>query len=172
MKITGKNIILRFVEIDDAEFIYNIRQNKKKSAYLSQIDSSVESQKIWIKNYKQKEFDKKEFYFMIESKSNEKLGLVRVYDLKETSFCWGSWIIKDDAPLSTAIESALQIYEFGFYTLGYKNCHFDVRKDNKKVIKFHKKFGAKIISEDKLNYFFIFDIDKYQITKQKYKKYF
>ncbi|MCT7911797.1 GNAT family N-acetyltransferase [Arcobacter lacus] len=171
MIIYGKNINMRTVEIEDAEFIYNMRQNQNKTKYLSKITGTVESQKEWIKNYKQREEDKKEFYFVIESKDEEKLGLVRMYDFKDNSFCWGSWLIKEDALKSTAIESALQIYEFGFYKLGFEKSHFDVRKGNDKVIAFYQRFGSKIVDEDELDHFFNFEKSDYEITKEKYKRY-
>ena len=171
MLLSGKNINLRTVEIEDAEFIYNMRQNQNKTKYLSRVTGTVESQKEWIKNYKQREEEKKEFYFVIESKDKEKLGVVRMYDFQDESFCWGSWLIKEDAPKSTAIESALQIYEFGFYSLGFEKSHFDVRKGNDKVIAFHQRFGAKIVSEDELDYFFNFQKSDYEIIKEKYKRY-
>ena len=171
MLICGKNINLRTVEIEDAEFIFSMRQNQNKTKYLSKVTGTVESQKEWIKNYKQREENKKEFYFVIESKDKEKLGLVRMYDFQDDSFCWGSWLIKEDAPKTTAIESALQIYEFGFYNLGFEKSHFDVRKGNDKVIAFHKRFGAKIINEDELDYFFNFEKSDFEITKEKYKRY-
>lgn len=78
-----------------------------------------------------KEKNQLEFYFKIIS-NNKKVGVVRIYDLKDDSFCWGSWIILDDAPKTVALESTLMIYEFGFNVLGFNNCHFDVRKLNKK----------------------------------------
>ena len=171
MIIYGKNINMKTVTQEDAEFIYSMRQNQDKTKYLSKVTGSVESQKEWIKNYKQREEEKKEFYFVIESKSEEKLGLVRMYDFKDDSFCWGSWLIKEDAPKTTAIESALQIYEFGFYDLKFKKSHFDVRKGNDKVVAFHQRFGAKIVDEDELDYFFNFDKSDYEITKEKYKRY-
>ncbi|WP_313956655.1 GNAT family N-acetyltransferase [Aliarcobacter butzleri] len=171
MIIYGKNINMRTVTTEDAEFIYNMRQNENKTKYLSKVTGTVESQKEWIKSYKQREEDKKEFYFVIESKDSEKLGLVRIYDFQDESFCWGSWLIKEDAPKTTAIESALQIYEFGFYNLGFEKSHFDVRKGNDKVIAFHKRFGAKIINEDELDYFFNFEKSDYEIIKEKYKRY-
>ena len=171
MIIYGKNINMRTVEIEDAEFIYNMRQNQNKTKYLSKVTGTVESQKEWIKNYKQREEEKKEFYFVIESKDKEKLGLVRMYDFQDESFCWGSWLIKEDAPKTTAIESALQIYEFGFYSLGFEKSHFDVRKGNDKVISFHQRFGAKIVDEDELDYFFNFEKSDYEIIKEKYKRY-
>ena len=171
MIICCKNLNLRTVAIEDAEFIYNMRQNQNKTKYLSRVTGTVESQKEWIKNYKQREEEKKEFYFVIESKDKRKLGLVRMYDFQDNSFCWGSWLIKEDAPKSTAIESALQIYEFGFYSLGFEKSHFDVRKENDKVIAFHQRFGAKIVDEDELNYFFNFEKSDYEIIKEKYKRY-
>ena len=54
MLICGKNINLRTVEIEDAEFIFSMRQNQNKTKYLSKVTGTVESQKEWIKNYKQK----------------------------------------------------------------------------------------------------------------------
>ena len=171
MLINGKNINMRTVETKDAEFIYSMRQNEAKTKYLSKVEGTIESQKEWIKNYKQREEGKKEFYFVIESKDEQKLGLVRMYDFKEDSFCWGSWLIKEDAAKTTAIESALQIYEFGFYELGFVKSHFDVRKGNDKVIAFHQRFGAKIIDEDELDYFFNFEKSDYEVTKEKYKRY-
>jgi RimJ/RimL family protein N-acetyltransferase len=171
MTLCGKNINMRTVEINDAEFIYTMRQNEAKTKYLSKVNGNVESQKEWIANYKQREEDKKEFYFVIESKNEQKLGLARMYDFQNDSFCWGSWLIKEDAPKTTAIESALQIYEFGFYGLKFEKSHFDVRKGNDKVVAFHQRFGAKIVDEDELDYFFNFEKNDYKITKEKYKRY-
>jgi len=171
MIIYGKNINMRTVEMEDAPFVYTMRQVASKTRYLSKVIGTVDDQKAWIKSYKQREEQRKEFYFVVASKENEKLGLVRMYDFKDDSFCWGSWLIKEHAPKSTAIESALQIYEFGFYGLGFEKSHFDVRKGNDKVIAFHQRFGAKVVSEDELDYFFNFEKSDYEITKEKYKRY-
>ena len=171
MILFGKNINLRTVEVEDAEFIFEMRQNQDKTKYLSKITGTVESQKEWIKNYKQREYEQKEFYFVIESNNSQKLGLVRMYDFQNESFCWGSWLIKEDAPKSTAIESALQIYEFGFYNLDFSKSHFDVRKGNDKVVAFHQRFGAKIVDENDLDYFFNFEKSDYEVTKEKYRRY-
>lgn len=171
MTLIGKNINLNTVGIDDAEFIYNIRQNQSKTKYLSKVSGTVEDQKNWILNYKQRENNRQEFYFMIASKQNEKLGLVRMYDFKDNSFCWGSWLIQESAPKNTAIESVLQIYEFGFYELGFERSHFEVQKGNDKVIAFHQKFGAIITNENETEYFFNFEKIDYEVTKEKYRRY-
>lgn len=171
MFLEGKHICLRTVEIEDAEFIYHIRQNESKTKYLSKVVGTIETQREWITHYKQREKEQKEFYFVIESKDGENLGLVRMYDFQIDSFCWGSWLIKDNAPKTTAIESALQIYEFGFYKLEFEKSHFDVRKGNDKVIAFHQRFGAIIVNENELDYFFNFNKKDYEITKSKFIRY-
>lgn len=168
--LVGKNINLRLVEVSDAKFIYDMRQDSK-SKYLSVVNSGVESQVKWIKEYKKREFKGNEYYFVIESKEKESLGLVRLYDFRDDSFCWGSWIIKDNAPSSCAIESVLSVYDFAFYELGFKRSHFDVRKNNDKVIAFHKRFGAIIIGEDNENYYFNFTLQEYNETRKKYIKF-
>lgn len=63
MILSGKNINMRTVEIDDAEFIFTMRQNESKTKYLSKVSGSVETQKEWIKNYKQREKRAKRILF-------------------------------------------------------------------------------------------------------------
>ncbi len=171
MKISGKHINLRAAEVKDAEFIYLLRQDAGKTQYLSKVEGTVEDQRQWLRKYKEREKNKEEFYFVIESKSCEPLGLVRIYDYKDTSFSWGSWLIKEDAPTFTAIESALQIYEFAFYQLGFAQSHFEVQKGNDKVISFHQRFGARIANENDREYFFTLTKEEYEAAKNKYKRY-
>ncbi len=165
----GKNINLRLVEITDASFIATLRN--KKGHHLSKNDYSIKNQEEWIKNYKIREANGLEYYFVIESNSREDLGVVRMYDLTAGSFSWGSWIIKDSAPFATSIESAFLVYDYGFFKLGFKQSHFDVRKENKSVVKFHLSCGARITSEDELNYYFSFKLRNYKIMKQKFKNF-
>jgi RimJ/RimL family protein N-acetyltransferase len=79
MIIYGKNINLRTVEIDDAEFVFNMRQNPNRVKYLTKITGTIESQHEWIKIVSRGK-EGKEYYFVIESEDGEKLGLVRMYD--------------------------------------------------------------------------------------------
>jgi RimJ/RimL family protein N-acetyltransferase len=94
-----------------------------------------------------------------------------LYDFKVDSFCWGSWIIKNNSPSSFAIESAILVYEFGFDQLGFKQSHFDVRKGNKSVWNFHEKFGAIKTGENDIEYFYKINQDQFFNAKKKYKKF-
>lgn len=166
--VRGKSIFLREVVIDDAEFIVDIRTNPEKSKHLSVTAKDIDKQKKFIGNYSNSRTD---FYFIICNWRSERVGTVRIYDVKGDSFCWGSWILSNDAPMSAAIESALLIYDFGFFALHYSQSHFDVRKKNERVVKFHKRFGASLIGEDELNYYFVYDKGSYINVREKYRRY-
>jgi len=167
--IQCKNINLRPARVEDSEFILGLRLRKHKTQYkISQVENDLVKQQAWLENYQQKNL---EYYFVIEKKRHENLGLVRVHDLQPNSFCWGSWLMEDNVPKTTAIESALLLYEFGFGKLNYKQSHFDVSKGNDRVISFHQRFGAKITHEDELNYYFNYQLEDYLQIKQKYQRY-
>lgn len=167
-----KHTKMRLIREIDAEFVLSLRLNSQLNKYLSPVENDLNKQLDWIKQYKIREESRLEFYFIITSLDNESLGTVRLYDFQESSFCWGSWMIHKNASSFTAIESALTIYEIAYYLLGFSSSHFDVRKLNDKVIKFHKGFGAKVVSDDIDNFYFTITKEDYENTKRKYKKFF
>jgi len=166
--VRGKSIFLREVAVDDAEFIVDLRTNPEKSKHLSVTSNDVDKQRNFISSYLNSQTD---FYFLICDWKWERLGTIRIYDIHDDSFCWGSWILSNDAPKTAAIESALLIYDFAFYALHYSKSHFDVRKQNERVVDFHERFGASVVGEDDLNYYFQYDRDSYACARQKYRRY-
>lgn len=164
----GKTIYLREVVADDAEFILSLRTDPGKNRYLSSTTADVSKQRIFIELYKKSLTD---FYFIICDQAANPLGTVRIYDIRGQSFCWGSWILSAGAPVQAAIESALLVYDFAFYSLHYGFSHFDVRRDNVRVVDFHKRFGARIVAEDEANYFFSYDFASYLKIRQRYAKF-
>ncbi|MFA6636135.1 MAG: GNAT family N-acetyltransferase [Candidatus Omnitrophota bacterium] len=167
----GKDIDLRLVDLEDAKYLLELRIASYASKYLSKTPNDIKKQVQWIRDYKIREQNKKEYYFIIESKKCHKYGTFRVYDLLEDSFCWGSWIVEPNSPPYVAIESVMLALEFGFNMLGFTKCHFDVRNDNKRVLEFHSRFGAKVVGRDQLNVYFNLDKDVFEKAKNKYKKY-
>ena len=167
--VRGKTIFLREVTIDDAEFIIKLRTDPEKSKHLSPTENDVEKQKSFISNYLKSETD---YYFIISNWECRPLGTIRIYDVRGDSFCWGSWILLKDAPINTAVESALLIYDFAFFSLHYTKAHLDVRKENQKVVDFHKRFGACIVSEDDLNLYLEYTLEAYLSVRQKWIKIF
>lgn len=168
--IEGRTISLRYAEPDDAEFIYGLRIDPSRNQFVSQVSGGAENQRAWLEKYKDREREGLEHYFIIEGASGP-LGTVRIYDLKDDSFCWGSWMLRPGAPGPSAIESAVLVYEFAFYTLGFSRSHFDVRVDNERVVAFHKRFGAKITHSTALDHFFTYPRSEYEKVRPKYEKF-
>lgn len=149
-EVIGKTIVLRNAEITDAQFIVQLRNDAKKSRFISTTSQDIEAQISWLKKYKE---SNNQAYFIITDKSGKRYGTVRIYDQKGDSFCWGSWILSDDAPSHFAIESSLIVYKYAL-KIGFKSAHFSVTKGNDSVIKFHQRFGAKLVSESDDEMFF------------------
>ncbi|HGN1344069.1 TPA: GNAT family N-acetyltransferase [Pseudomonas aeruginosa] len=154
MILKSKTIKLRFVNEDDAEFILSLRTNNTYNKFLSHVDNDIVQQKKWIEQYKKKEKNNEEFYFIIEKLDNTPCGTVRIYDIQDNSFSWGSWILNENKTRTAAIESALLVYIFGFEKKYFTHCHFEVMKGNEKVISFHEKFNARKVDEDEHHYFY------------------
>jgi len=147
-------IQLRLVEEDDAEFILQLRMDKRYNQFISATSPDIHFQKEWIRKYKEREAARTEFYFIIERLDGVPCGTVRIYDLRKESFCWGSWILNENKTNFAALESAFLVYLFGFSILGYEKSHFDVMKGNKGVISLHKNMGAIQVGEDEHNFYF------------------
>lgn len=166
-KIVGKKLALRNVCLGDAQFILDLRVDPSKSRYLNQTSAQIEDQNEWIRSYQSSD---NQAYFIIESGS-ERIGTLRIYDPREYSFCWGSWILKADSPWDAAIESALMAYTYAIDVLKFKEAHFDVRKENVAVWKFHESFGATRIMESDADFFYTLDRKSIEASRKRYKSF-
>jgi hypothetical protein len=122
---------------------------------------------LWLDMY---EKDFSQVYFIIKDKFLNKIGTVRLYDIKNKSFSWGSWIIKDGSPFYYAIESALIVYSFAKF-LGFTEAHFEVRKKNESVWKFHESFGAQRYRSSNNNFYYKINSYSIENSLNKYKKF-
>ena len=165
--IKAEGISMRMIEESDAKFIIDIRTDEKLGQYISETSSIIENQIGWIKEYKKRESNQKEFYFIFEDSNNKKWGTIRLYNLEEDSFTVGSWICLQGNKNHIAIKSFLNAIEFGFEKLHYKTCLLDVRKKNLRVLYYLKLFNPVLVKEDDLNYFF--RLEKYTFFNNKNK---
>ena len=150
--ITGKTLRFRNAQISDAAFILSLRTDEDKSRHLTSVSNILSDQEEWLKEYDKHD---DEAYFIIENTLSEPLGTVRLYDGVGHSFCWGSWVVKNGAKKSVAIESALMVYSYAIDTLGFSSAHFQVNKENKRVCVFHERFGAERTAEDDTQFEYI-----------------
>lgn len=166
--IKGKSLVFRNVVVADAEFILSLRINPQKSRYLSKVSSALDEQLNWISGYERRDT---EAYFIIEDFHGVPLGTVRIYDARGESFCWGSWILLDGVASSAAIESALMVYVYALESLGFRCAHFQVRKDNERVWKFHERFGAERTAENEVEYEYRLSNAAIEMSIDRYRRY-
>ena len=135
----------RLVQESDAGFIFELRSNENFSKYIHDIKGGVENQREWIKNYKVREEEGTDYYFIFY-RNNKPVGLARIYSIKGSTFTSGSWIMVPNSSVEDVVavqiinrEIAFELLNFEFED-NYDACHVD----NKKVIKFNQMMGAKI----------------------------
>ena len=137
-ELRGRSIVLRDVREEDAAFILSLRRDPRKGRFLSPVEDDVERQRAWIREYLASQG---QAYFLVCGLDGQPLGTVRLYDAQGESFSWGSWVLKDGAPLHAALECALLVYRLAL-GWGFTSSHFRVHKANASVVAFHERMGA------------------------------
>lgn len=166
-RVTGHKLAFRDAAPADAAFILSLRTDPSKSRHLSATSNDLAKQAAWLEAYGR---DDSQVYFLIEDAADEAVGTVRLYDARGDSFCWGSWIIKDGTPGTYAIESALMVYHFA-RGLGFTRAHFEVRKDNASVWRFHERFGAVRTGETEHEFLYAIPAEAIAASLDKYSRY-
>ncbi|TWR25172.1 GNAT family N-acetyltransferase [Mucilaginibacter pallidiroseus] len=167
---TQYGLKFRFVEETDAEFILSLRTDPKLSRYLSDTDADIDKQIKWIKAYKAREANNTEYYFMYTDGNDQPLGLCRLYNVDPVtkSYTSGSWLAKSGIDVLISIKADLVLMQLAFETLDLKICNIDVRKDNKKMLRYHKQF-FNITHEDDGNVYLKMDYNDFK-KKELYLK--
>lgn len=163
-RVIGDTLVFRNATVSDAEFILALRTDVEKSKFLSATINDLDAQRAWLEKYST---SKGQAYFIIEY-TKIAIGTVRLYDARDQSFCWGSWILINSRPRQAAMESALMVYAYALDYLGFSACHFDVRKGNEKVWRFHERFGAIRIGETELDYLYAMNFDQICTARRRY----
>ena len=171
MIVEKYNISLRSVEENDAAFIISLRTDAKKSRYISNTSKDIEVQQEWIKNYKIKEADKKEFYFIAIDENQKKFATYRVYNIDEDICEIGSWVSKPNySNTNNSIKVDIIMKEFVFEILGFSKLRFEVNKENYSVIKYHKLFNPNIVKETEENFYFVLHKYDFEESRNKFFK--
>jgi len=157
----------RLVDEEDYEFIFQLRSDKLLGKYLNPTEDNPESQKIWLRNYKYRERSGDEFYFLcIDQINNQKLGVFRLYNFTEDSFGTGSWLYRPGLKNEPVLGN-ITGKEIGFEFLEYDKCRFDVRKDNRTILAYHRLFNPTEIDQDDLNFYFELSRNSFEATKNR-----
>lgn len=147
----------RLVKECDAEFITALRSDEQLGKFLHKSDGDVEKQRQWIAEYKKREEEGTDYYFIF-FKDGVPLGVNRIYNIDWTHliFVSGSWVCKKGFPLELPMLTSVITDEIAFNVLGLRISIFDVRKGNKSVVQFDRMVvGAIQYGETELDYLFM-----------------
>lgn len=156
-KITKYGVTVRLVTEDDAEFITRLRSDERLGRFIHASNGDVEAQKKWVTEYKKRENEGIEYYFIF-LRDGIPYGLERIYNIDWThlSFTTGSWICEKGTNIDDAFLTSLITNEIAYDLLGLKINIYDVRKENKHVLNFHRKIMCALqYAETELDYLFI-----------------
>ena len=159
--VAGRHLRLRLVTPADAGYIHGLRTDPLLCEHLSEVSGSIGAQRDWIERYKEREAAGREFYYVIERNDGAPCGLVRLYDIGEDRFTWGSWTLDRNKPAKAALESAVLSFKVGFESLGLDSAILDVRRMNCRAIAFYRRFGMKETGQDERNLYFQYSRDQF-----------
>jgi hypothetical protein len=162
-------LYVRLVNEDDAEFIVQLRTDSKLNRYINTTENDVKKQKEWIRAYKDREKEGTEYYFIFHY-NLQPVGLDRIYNVQDSCFTTGSWIFKRGTDYQCSILGNIITRELAYDLFPNKELLFDVRKNNKNVLVYHKKYNPILIDEDELNYYYKLPRENFINTRDKILK--
>jgi hypothetical protein len=161
----GPNIALRLIQPEDAHYLHALRVNPTYNQHLSAVQGSAEGQRRWIEDYKSREAEECEFYYIIERKDGRACGAVRLYNIDADSFTWGSWILDANKPPKAALESAVLSFGIGFEVLERKIANVDVRVANVKAQIFYRRFNMVQSHSNETDIFFTYERSQFEADR-------
>jgi len=138
IQLEGYGLRLRPVAVDDAGFIIQLRGHPQARRTVGATAPDVAAQQRWIETYYERDGD---YYFIIETISGGVVGTVGIYDAKAGTGQWGRWIIIPEMQFA-AVSAAILAHRVAFEIIGLTTLVGSVVSTNKKVLSFHKRFGA------------------------------
>ena len=150
IEVWGKYV--RLINEDDAEFITELRSDKDRTQFMLTLENDVESQKQWIREYKEREKRKEDFYFLFENESGERIGVIRGYkiDYKTKTCKGGAFIKKRGGDKNLAMAMFLFQKCFLFDVLKMETYYGEFNALNNRVRRMHEAIGSSLspISEN------------------------
>lgn len=135
--IHGMFVDLRSITLDDAEFSYNIRADKRNRDTVGQLAPSLEAQKEYIRWQMQEPND---YYFVVLNKRGERVGLIGAYDMHEDIIEVGREV-NNGEPMES-MEAEVLIRRFCHEILGLDKICGVIYANNKKHISDAVKIGG------------------------------
>ena len=157
-------LTFRFVDEGDAEFIVSLRTDSKLGRFINKTENSIEKQKEWTREYKKREEEGQDFYFIFSGLDGTKYGVCRIYNIVEGYHSTGSWLFSSQAPFGAAFLGDIITHEIAFELFPNSKYRFDIDKENVNVARFALSFHPSVIGETDNSI-------SYENTKENFDKY-
>lgn len=164
-EVNSFGLSVRLVTESDADYILSLRTNKTLARFIHQTDDDRDAQIGWIRKYKQREKEGREYYF-IYLLNGKPVGLNRIYNIYEYYGTIGSWICNPDNEVEVSLKTYILMFDLMFDHIKLDITLFDVRKSNKHVWKLHKKLGALLVGESDIDYYFTLNKSTYYKNRE------
>lgn len=141
-KIADRYAYLRYVRVEDAQFILSLRTDPKYSKYINDTENDLDLQIEWILRQQSKPYD---YYFVICDPYDNPKGVISLYnfDATHTEAEMGR-LICPKSPIEL-YASFILICKFGFEIIGLNRMFFRMNPNNGEVIAITRKFGATFV---------------------------
>lgn len=170
-KLTKYGLTVRLVDESDVSFIFELRSDSELDTFLNKIPNDINVQRDWIREYKKREREGIEYYFVYLVDSTP-IGVYRMANVKNDSWMGASLIFRKDCPPGSPILAMLIHFFIGFEILGKSVSFGDVMKGNTRTIKLNQFMGFDFIHEDEKVYYTLLSKKIYYDTKSKVEKLF
>lgn len=166
-QLNSLGLSVRLVNEDDADFILSLRTNVHLARFIHQTDDDRGKQIEWIRNYKKREREGREYYF-IYLLGDKPIGVNRIYNIFEYYGTIGSWICNPDNVTEVSLATYILMFDLMFDYIKLDITLFDVRKVNKHVWKLHKMLGAQSVGESDIDYYFTLNKNTYYKNRENF----
>ncbi len=136
-QLEGKLVLLKSIDVEDAEFSYNLRQDNRKARFVHNISGGVEQQREWIEKQRQRKGD---YFFVACRKNGERIGTYGVYDISEKTADVGRFFSVGNQIEFT--ESTLLVHDFAFEVLHLESVYSDILAENLPALGGNKRVGG------------------------------
>jgi len=138
IRLEGYEFSLRPVEIEDAEFIAEVR-TPDRSRFMNQIERTAEAQRRWLEDYFRRPDD---YYFVVERRKDlRREGLLGLLDFDHINHSaqWGRFIMQPGS--LAASEAALLTTRLAFGMFDLNEIWGTVLKDNRPMASYLESLG-------------------------------
>ena len=161
-------ITARLVSEKDAKTIVNFRSDPKRTQYMITLDSNIEKQKEWIKEYKIREAKGEDYYFVFHDNHGNPIGLYRISHIDYTKKqAKGSSLITIRNENFYGLKISIIKNIIAFDILEIEKIYADVHKENRGAIKLMKLLNYTFIDSETDFFDLILDRNNYLKSLEK-----